>query len=148
VTVRRFLLFLVIAPAVLVAVIVVGIAAGGTGGGTAVQAPQLQTMVISAGGEHSPSSFAVRPGVPVQLTIVNRDAQAHVFSIPELGVNQIVPPARNGVAARAVVTFTAPYGVYEWHCALCPDEHGSVYALVTGRTPGGAPPGGFHWTQA
>ena len=143
---RRFFVFLFVAPAILVAVIAAGIAFGGTGNGTTVPAPQLQTMVIRAGtGMHSPMNFAVRPDVPIRLTIVNHQAQAHVFAISELGVNQIVPPARDGVASRVIVTFTAPYGVYQWECAVCPEEHGDVYATVTRRGSHGTPPGGFHW---
>jgi hypothetical protein len=144
--VRRFLIFLLVAPAVLVGVIVAGMLTGGTGGPTRQQAPQRLTLEMRADTEQY--NLAVRPDRPVLLTIVNHESWAHTFTIADLGVNQIVPPARNGVPTRTVVSFTAPFGVHHWTCASCVRDSGDIYAVITPRGSSGYPPGGFHWTQA
>lgn len=146
---RRFLIFLVVAPAVLVGVIVAGMLAGGAGSATRQQAPQRLTMVMrEQAGQRGPFNMAVQPDRPVVLTIVNYEPKTHTFSIPELGVNQIVPPALNGKATRVTVSFTAPFGVYHWVCGACYDDFGNVYSVVTSRGSAGYPPGGFHWAPS
>lgn len=93
-------------------------------------------------------NLAVRPGIPVRLTIVNPTRETHTFTVPELGINQIVPPALAGTPIRVVVTFTAPYGALHWECEPCHGEmSGTIYGVITPRSPEGYPPGGFHWDQ-
>lgn len=129
------------------AAITVGVAAPWSGGRPKAEAPQQVTLELWKHAAHSRSyNLAVRPGVPVRLTIVNRSHETHTFTIPELGINQIVTPTLGGVATRTVVTFTAPYGVFPWHCEPCHEEMGgAIYAVIAARSSGGWPPGGFHW---
>jgi hypothetical protein len=145
--VRRFLIFLVVAPAVLVGVIVTAMLAGGSDGGTTKQLPP-QRLTLEMRAETELYNLAVRPDRPVLLTIVNYEPRVHTFTIADLGVNRIVPAALPGSPTRTVISFTAPFGVHHWTCETCINDSGDIYAVVTSRGSAGYPPGGFHWTPA
>lgn len=128
------------------AVLAVGAAPSWSSNGRKAEEPQQLTLVLSRHAAHRAYNLAVRPDVPVRLTIVNRSREAHTFTIPDLGINQIVPPALGVAPTRTVVTFTTPYGMIRWRCEVCHEEmYGDIFAVITERSPGGWPPGGFHW---
>ena len=86
-------------------------------------------------GEHVPTAnFAVRPGVPVILTIRNYTRETHTFSSRALGLDFTI--ARGSPSRPSVTrfTFVAPYGIYAWRCTDCPgDMQGTIYAFVGAR---------------
>jgi len=97
-------------------------------------APKTQRLVIDiygpGHGAAMPSNFAVRPRVPVEITIVNHTPELHTFTIDELGVNVAAMPAIAG-PTRISVRFTPKHGVLRWHCVPCRSHmHGMVLALL------------------
>jgi hypothetical protein len=96
--------------------------------------PKTQRLVIDIYGKgHGtaiPSNFAVRPRVPVEITIVNHTAQLHTFTIDDLGVNAAVMPAIMG-PTRITLRFTPKHGVLRWHCVPCRSHmQGMILALL------------------
>lgn len=84
-------------------------------------------------------NFAIQPGIPVRITLVNRTHGFHNFYIKTLGVSLVVGPAHGSTPAKATITFVArKYGVFDWTCLTCPAEHpatshpmgGKVYAII------------------
>ncbi|MEP7334995.1 MAG: hypothetical protein ABI717_04375 [Actinomycetota bacterium] len=97
-------------------------------------APKTQRLLIdvygTGHGTAVPSNFAVRPRVPVEITIVNHTAQLHTFTIDELGANAAVMPAIMGPTS-ITVRFTPKHGVLHWHCVPCRSHmHGMILALL------------------
>jgi hypothetical protein len=79
------------------------------------------------------SNFAVRPGVPVKVVILNYTGELHSFTSPELGVNVAILPGSAAHPHRAVFTFVAhTYGRIRWYCAVPCGGYmgGNVYAIV------------------
>lgn len=108
---------------------------------TTTPAPQRLTIVIrpaAHGRENVPEpNIAIRPGIPVTLRLVNESREPHTFTMPMLGVNSIVLPGSPQKPRVATITFTAQdFGVFRWHCELCPQAHhkgpmgGKVYAII------------------
>jgi hypothetical protein len=133
--------------AALAAVLAPGAVAAGSATGLrpSVSPPQRLAIDIRAvggagHGEHlTLTNFAVQPGLPVHVTFTNYTRGFHTFTIPELGVTALIPPAQGTTPAKTTVTFTPhAYGVFGWHCLLCPDSthanatamHGRVYAIM------------------
>jgi len=97
-------------------------------------APKTQRLVIDiygpGHGTAVPSNFAVRPRVPVEITIVNHTTELHTFTIDELGVNAAVMPAIMGPTSLTV-RFTPKHGMLRWQCVPCRSHmHGMVLALL------------------
>lgn len=71
-----------------------------------------------------PSSFVLRKGVPVTVTVVNLDDMPHSITAPGLGVNIIIKPGddrRNGAVAARTTTYTftpAKAGEFRWFCVF------------------------------
>ncbi len=86
--------------------------------------------------EHVPmANFAVRPGVPVTLTIRNYTRESHTFTAPTLGLNIKIAPGSPSAPTVTRFTFVAPFGVFAWRCTDCPgDMQGKVYAIVGARS--------------
>lgn len=80
-----------------------------------------------------PPNFAVRPDLPVEVVIENYTEQEHTFTSPDLGVNQMIPPAAGGSPSVTSFTFTpGRYDVFEWTCVHCgPSMSGKIYAIVS-----------------
>ena len=66
------------------------------------------------------ANFAVRPGVPVTLTIHNYTREAHTFTAPSLGLNVKIKPGSPTAPSVTRFTLVAPYGVIAWRCTDCP----------------------------
>jgi heme/copper-type cytochrome/quinol oxidase subunit 2 len=69
-----------------------------------------------------PSSFVLRKGVPVTLTVINLDEMKHSITAPGLGVNMVVKPGvegKNGTIAPSTTTYTfipGKAGEFRWYC--------------------------------
>lgn len=69
-----------------------------------------------------PSSFVLRRGVPVTITVINLDDMRHSITALALGVNIIVKPAadrRNGAVVPSTTTYTFipdKAGEFRWFC--------------------------------
>lgn len=152
-----------------------GVSTGGALGGTArharaTAAQQLRIYIFRGkegvpgavdGKGHDtmvPSTFGVKIGVPVEVTVVNYDEGEHTITAPDLGLNAIVKPGKEFTTAPAgagptellnqVVpgithfTFTVKKaGIYRWHCALPCDAGASGWAMTSDKS--GPDQGGF-----
>jgi hypothetical protein len=71
-----------------------------------------------------PSSFVLRKGSRVTLTVVNLDDMKHSITAPELGVNIIIEAGvdrKNGTIAPSTTTYTfipAKAGEFRWYCVF------------------------------
>ena len=92
-------------------------------------------ILPTKGSEHVPTAnFAVRPGVPVTITIRNYTREAHTFIAPALGLNVKIAPGSATAPTVTRFTLIAPYGVFAWRCTDCPgDMQGKVYAIAGAR---------------
>lgn len=98
-----------------------------------------------------PSTFAVKVGVPVRVTVVNYDEGEHTITAPGLGLNAVIkpgtlfttPPA--GANATELLNQVVPgithftltvnkAGVYRWHCALPCDAGAKGWAMTSDTT--------------
>lgn len=95
--------------------------------------PQVQSVsiVIQSGDRVLAPNFALAPGVPVRLTVVNFTREFHTFTIAGLKVSALIRPAVGQTSRRTIVAFTPQAsGVYTWHCVICPSgAHGRRHAM-------------------
>jgi len=95
--------------------------------------PQVQNVSITlqAGDRISAPNFALAPGVPVRLTVVNFTHEFHTFTIAGLKVSALILPALGHTPKTTVVTFTPlATGALRWHCAICPSgAHGMRHTM-------------------
>ena len=77
-----------------------------------------------------PSSFVLRKGARVTLTVVNLDEMKHSITAPGLGINFIIKAGverKNGTIAPTTTTFTfvpAKAGEFRWYCVFPCDMPG------------------------
>lgn len=77
--------------------------------GTAPLAGAMQMYDAVQGGAETLDGKAV--------TSVENSKVAHTFTVPELGINAVVPAAPEGSTNTVTFTFTpTKAGTYEWHC--------------------------------
>ena len=79
------------------------------------------------------ANFAVQPGVPVTITVVNYTQRPHTLTVPGLGSSFFIRAGKNSAPVKTSFSFTADkYGIFRWHCALpCGgDMSGYVYAII------------------
>ncbi len=105
----------------------------------AAQAPEQVNLVIvpdslvgsdkKTHDAYIPSVISATAGRKVIVTIYNLDTAPHSFTSPALGLNQIVPGAKDqGMKGVATFSFTASKaGTYHWKCIL-PCDNGGVNA--------------------
>lgn len=72
------------------------------------------------------SELLLQPG-RVVLTIVNYARHAHTFSVPGLGVEQVVVPGSPTHPTRTVVRFSARHGWFTWFCRFPCNMGGDLY---------------------
>jgi hypothetical protein len=95
-------------------------ALGHAGSGTAaiVRTPQHLTLrVVSDDDQLVGTNLVVHPG-PVALKIVNYARHAHLFSVPALGIERVIPAGSPSAPTTTVVRFRARRGVFTWWCRL------------------------------
>lgn len=104
-------------------------AAPGVGAGPHVQKVQI---AIGAGDRVAEPNVALAPGLPVRMTVVNRTHEFHTFTVPALGVSELIRPAHGSTPGRTTFTFTAKqWGEFAWHCLICPSgKHGRAHAMT------------------
>jgi plastocyanin len=99
-----------------------------------------------------PSTFAVKVGVPVKVTVINYDEGAHSLVAPDLGLSVTIKPGKEpkGQSAKdketakdeigegvqpVTTTFTftpTKAGVYRWYCSLPCDAGQGYWAMGMG----------------
>jgi len=71
-----------------------------------------------------PSSFVLRKGIPVTLTVINLDDMRHSITAPDLGINVVIGAGvdrRDGTVAPRTTTYTftpAKAGEFRWFCVF------------------------------
>ncbi len=89
--------------------------------------PQHLTLtVLNDSDQMAGPKLLMRPG-RVALTIVNYAHHAHTFSVPGLGVEQVVVPGSPTHPTRTVVRFTARQGWFSWFCRFPCKMDGTVF---------------------
>jgi hypothetical protein len=111
----------------LLAALLVGVAAtaafialGPAGSGTAavVQTPQHLTLsVVSDNDQLIGANLVVHSG-PVVLKIINHARHAHLFSVPALGIERVIPTGSPTAPTTTIIRFQARRGVFTWWCSL------------------------------
>ncbi|MGZ4392021.1 MAG: hypothetical protein ACXVRK_07890 [Gaiellaceae bacterium] len=98
-----------------------------------------------------PSTFGVKVGVPVQVTVINYDEGTHTITAPTLGLNQLIKPgteftkAPKGAGATELLNSVKPgithftftikkAGVYRWHCAVPCDAGANGWAMTPSKS--------------
>ena len=108
-------------------------------GASAFPQAQLVSITLRAGDRVAAPNFALAPGVPVRLTVLNYTHEFHTFTISGLDVSALILPALGQTPRTTVVTFTPrTTGAFRWHCAICPsgmhgirhDMSGEVYLII------------------
>lgn len=75
----------------------------------------------------------IKAGQPVTITIKNADEMPHSMTSPELGLNIVVPAAKDGKAGTVDFTFTpTKSGTYRWYCAIPCDGDTHGWAMTPG----------------
>ena len=83
-----------------------------------------------------PSEFTVKVGDKVTVTVSNYDEGPHTFTSPDLGLNQVIAPAKNAdkkIPSTTTFTFTASKaGKFRWYCSLPCDAKAAGWAMTPG----------------
>lgn len=87
-----------------------------------------------------PSSFVLRKGVPVIVTVINLDDMRHSITAPALGVNIIIKPGSergDGAVAPSTTTYRfipTKAGQFRWFCVFPCDmpQHWAMSASYDG----------------
>jgi plastocyanin len=81
-----------------------------------------------------PSSFGVKVGEKVIVTVTNYDEGPHTFTAPDLGLNANIPGATNadkGIPSKTTFTFVVKKaGKFRWYCALPCDKKANGWAMT------------------
>ena len=96
-----------------------------------------------------PSSFVVKAGEPVQVTIVNYDDTTHSITAPDLGLNIVVKPGTHAAGSDQVTPVTTNFtftptkkGQFRWHC-MFPCDSGSGKGMAMKSSFDGQSSDGF-----
>jgi hypothetical protein len=98
-----------------------------------------------------PSTFGLKIGIPVRVTVINYDEGTHTITAPGLGLNVLIKAgtefetAPKGAGPTELLnqvvpgvthfTFTVKKaGVYRWHCALPCDAGANGWAMTSDKT--------------
>jgi hypothetical protein len=112
------------------------VATNGAGNGPVLANHPFSIAIYPRGIRHEhvlSANFAVQPGVPVKITVVNYTRRPHTLTVPGLDSSFLIRAGRSGAPVKTSFSFTADkYGVFRWHCALpCGgDMSGYVYAII------------------
>ena len=132
-------LLLLVTAAVSGVLLTAGAIALSAGGEKASAQSTPKAFVIRITGEHVDrvigSNLVVRADQRVRVTIVNDSPLAHTFTVPALGIEKVVLPAKAGIPSTTTFTLKAREGAYAWSCHLpCGSMarghmSGEIYAL-------------------
>ena len=129
---------------------------GGTGGqagvsGSDATAQQLSFQVVGPedattlgpdGAKHdvfmADSTTTVKVGVPVTITITNKDTAEHSMTSPTLGLNILIPAATDKGDGTISYTFTpTKAGSFRWFCSIPCDSDNAGWDMTSdGHGPG------------
>jgi len=114
-----------VALALIAATSVAGAAAGGN--------PYVQKVGITilTGDRVTEANIALAPGVPVRITVTNYTRELHTFTVPGLGLSELILPARGHTPRETTFSFTPhQWGSFAWRCLICPtDMHGRPHSM-------------------
>ena len=104
-----------------------------------VVGPEDATVLGPDGAKHdiffATSSTTVKVGVPVTITINNKDQSQHSMTAPELGFNIVVPAATDKGDGVISVTFTpTKVGTFRWFCAIPCDSDNEGWDMTSDGT--------------
>ncbi|MEP7104304.1 MAG: hypothetical protein ABI838_00470 [Chloroflexota bacterium] len=107
-----------------------------------VVGPEDATTVGPDGAKHdvfmSMGATSVKVGVPVTITITNKDGAMHSMTSAELGFNIIVPAATDKADGTVSYTFTpTKTGSFRWFCALPCDTDNEGWDMTSDGTGNG-----------
>jgi hypothetical protein len=75
----------------------------------------------------------IQVGKPVTIAIQNMDEMPHSMYAPELGLNIMIPAAKDGKAGTVDFTFTpSKAGTFRWYCAIPCDGDSQGWAMTPG----------------
>ncbi len=75
---------------------------------------------------------SVKVGVPVTITITNKDDVMHSMTSPDLGLNIIIPAATDKGDGTVSYTFTpSKVGSFRWFCALPCDTDNAGWDMTS-----------------
>ncbi|MDE3075103.1 MAG: cupredoxin domain-containing protein [Chloroflexota bacterium] len=78
-----------------------------------------------------PSNLSLKAGVPVTIQLQNMDEMMHSFTVPELGINQMVPGGKDDAPGVGTLTFTpTKTGTFHFLCTVPCDEHNNGWAMT------------------
>lgn len=73
----------------------------------------------------------IQVGKPVTISIQNMDEMPHSMTAPELGLNIVVPAAKDGKPGTVDFTFTPTRsGTFRWYCAIPCDGDSQGWAMT------------------
>ena len=77
-------------------------------------------------------STTIKLGTRVTLNFTNKDDAQHSFTLPELGINVVLPAAKDdNTPGVTSYTFTATKaGTYRWFCAIPCDSDNNGWAMT------------------
>jgi heme/copper-type cytochrome/quinol oxidase subunit 2 len=115
------------------------------GSGATVAAQQLNFLVVGPddatvagpdGAMHDVFSAvgptSVKVGVPVTITITNKDDVEHSMTSPDLGLNIVIPAATDKGDGSISYTFTpTKVGSFRWFCALPCDTDNAGWDMTS-----------------
>lgn len=97
------------------------------------KSPDVQKIGIAIlpGDRITEANVALAPGVPVRMTVTNSTREFHTFTVPGLGLSELVFPADGQGARKTTFTFTPrEWGPFAWHCLICPSSlHGRPHSM-------------------
>jgi len=110
--------------------------------GYQIVGPEEATVVGPDGAKHdvffAVSSTSVKVGVPVTITITNKDASEHSMTSPDLGFNIVVPAATDKGDGTISYTFTpTTAGSFRWFCAIPCDSDNAGWDMTSDGTGNG-----------
>lgn len=110
--------------------------------GFQVVGPDDATVVGPDGAKHdvfaAMGSTTVKVGVPVTITITNKDDVQHSLTSPGLGLNIVIPAATDKGDGTVTYTFTPnKAGSFRWFCAIPCDTDNAGWDMTSDGTGSG-----------
>ena len=101
-----------------------------------VVGPEQATTLGPDGAKHDVffaiSATTVKVGVPVTITITNKDSSQHSMTAPDLGINIVVPAATDTADGTISYTFTPTRtGSFRWFCAIPCDSDNAGWDMTS-----------------
>jgi heme/copper-type cytochrome/quinol oxidase subunit 2 len=101
-----------------------------------VVGPDDATITSPDGAKHDVfaalTATTVKVGVPVTITITNKDDVQHSMTSPELGLNIVIPAATDKADGTVTYTFTpTKIGTFRWFCAIPCDTDNAGWDMTS-----------------